>query len=201
MASNASDFAVPSYSIEGIPEFSFSAELEETEKKESSSVRELLAILKTSDHMMELHSLKPLSWTTLWWLTDNANVEKMLAKGSGKLRITRLVLEILRKGPELHYDVHPIWVSRDNPFLQKADCCQRVLIPIIGVLTSQTFCSSANSLGRFPLISSPPAKTEKFFAFIHVPLRRGTMVPMPLHKDGTASAFTLHRQSPLSCIQ
>jgi hypothetical protein len=30
MASDASDFAVASYSIEGIPEFSFSAELEET---------------------------------------------------------------------------------------------------------------------------------------------------------------------------
>jgi hypothetical protein len=63
-----------------------------------------LAILKTLDHMIESHKLKPLSGTTLWWLTDNANVEKMLAKGSGKLRITRLVLEILRKGRELQYD-------------------------------------------------------------------------------------------------
>jgi hypothetical protein len=54
--------------------------------------------------MIESHKLKPLSGTTLWWLTDNANVEKMLAKGSGKLRITRLVLEILRKGRELQYD-------------------------------------------------------------------------------------------------
>jgi hypothetical protein len=75
--------------------------------------------------MIESHSLKPLSWTTLWWLTDNANVEKMLAKGSGKLRITRLVLEILWKGRELQYDMHPIWVSRDNPFLQKADCLSK----------------------------------------------------------------------------
>jgi hypothetical protein len=45
MASDASDFAVALYSIEGIPEFSFSAELQDEEKKESSSVRELLAIL------------------------------------------------------------------------------------------------------------------------------------------------------------
>jgi hypothetical protein len=70
-------------------------------------------------------SLRPLEWSTLWWLTDNQNVEKMLAKGSGKLKITRLVLRILKKGRELNYDIQPIWVSRDNPFLQKADCLSK----------------------------------------------------------------------------
>jgi hypothetical protein len=49
----------------------------------------------------------------------------MIAKGSGKLRITLVVLEILRKGRALKYDVHPIWVSRDNPFLQKANCLSK----------------------------------------------------------------------------
>jgi hypothetical protein len=69
--------------------------------------------------------LKPTKWTTLWWLTDNANIEKMLAKGSGKLQITRMVLEILQKGRELLYDVQPVWVGRDNPFLQKANCLSK----------------------------------------------------------------------------
>jgi hypothetical protein len=49
----------------------------------------------------------------------------MIAKGSGKLRITRVVLEILRKGRALKYEVHPIWFSRDNRFLQKADCLSK----------------------------------------------------------------------------
>jgi hypothetical protein len=88
-------------------------------------VRELLAISKTLNHMLSSGELKPAAWRTLWWLTDNANVEKMLAKGSGKLRITRLVPEIPRKGRQLCYDVHPIWISRDNPFLQKADCLSK----------------------------------------------------------------------------
>jgi hypothetical protein len=122
MASNASDFGVASYSIEGIPEFSFLAELQDEEKKESSSVRELLAILRTLDHINDSSQLQTSEWRTLWWLTDNANVEKMIAKGSGKLRITRELLEIFRKGRALKYDIYPIWVSRDNPFLQKADC-------------------------------------------------------------------------------
>jgi hypothetical protein len=47
MASDASDFAVASYSVEGMPDFSFSDELKEEEKKTSSSHRELLAILRT----------------------------------------------------------------------------------------------------------------------------------------------------------
>jgi hypothetical protein len=57
--------------------------------------------------------------TTLWWLTDNQNVEKFLSRGSGKLRLTKLVLDIMKKARWLNLDVQPIWVSRDNPFLLK----------------------------------------------------------------------------------
>jgi hypothetical protein len=119
MASDTSDFAVASYSIEGIPEFSFSAELQDKEKKESSSVRELLAILRTLDHINDSSQLQPSEWTTLWWLTDNANVKKMIAKGSGKLRITPVVLEILPKGRALKYDVPQIWVNLVQPIFSE----------------------------------------------------------------------------------
>jgi hypothetical protein len=123
MASNASDFAVALYSVEGLPEFSFSAALELSEKGESSSFRELIAIIQTLEHVKTTAKfLQPPEWKTLWWLTDNSNVEKFLSKGSGKLKITRLALQILKIGRELKFDVQPIWVSRDNPFLQKADC-------------------------------------------------------------------------------
>jgi hypothetical protein len=44
MASNASDFVVASYSMEGLPEFSYSGELTLEERKGSSLCRELLAI-------------------------------------------------------------------------------------------------------------------------------------------------------------
>jgi hypothetical protein len=47
MASDASDFAVASYSVEGLPEFSFSDKFLLEEKGESSSTRELLAIQRT----------------------------------------------------------------------------------------------------------------------------------------------------------
>jgi hypothetical protein len=99
MASDASDFAVASYSIEGLPEFSFADELTLEEKIGSSSTRELLAIQRTLQFWNTSDTIRqPLEHTTLWWLTDNQNVEKMLANGSGKLRIMKLVLDILRRG-------------------------------------------------------------------------------------------------------
>jgi hypothetical protein len=131
MACNASDFAVASYSVEGLPEFSFSYELSLEEKGESSSTRELLAIQRTLQLWVTEGAVigQPLVQTTLWWLTDNQNVKKMLQKGSGKLRIMKLVLDILRIGRLLLLDLEPIWVSRDNPFLLKADAISKGIDP------------------------------------------------------------------------
>jgi hypothetical protein len=86
MLSNALDFAVASYSIKGLPEFSFADELTLEERGESSSTRELFAIQRTLQFwkLSDVIS-QPLEHMTLWWLTDNQNVEKMLSKGSGKL--------------------------------------------------------------------------------------------------------------------
>jgi hypothetical protein len=167
MASAASDFAVVSYSIKRIPEFSFSAELQDEEKKESSSVRELLAILRTLDHINDSSPLQPSEWTTLWWLTDNANVEKMIAKGSGKLRITRVVLEILRKGRALKYDVHPIWVSQDNPFLQKADCLSKGIDSDNWSVGAEDFSNLEVRYGPFTIdlfATCENKKTERFYS-------------------------------------
>jgi hypothetical protein len=86
LASNASDFAVASYSVEGLPEFSFSNALTPEEKDQSSLHWELRAISRTLDFIKRSGSLQPLEWTTLWWLTDNQNVEKY-TRGSGKIRI------------------------------------------------------------------------------------------------------------------
>jgi hypothetical protein len=63
--------------------------------------------------------------TTLWWFTDNHNVEQMLSKGSGKLSVMRMVLNILKKGRELQFNIEPVWVSRYNPLFQKADALSK----------------------------------------------------------------------------
>jgi hypothetical protein len=60
----------------------------------AASTKELLAFLRTLQHKGEFLSSK--GPVTLWWLTDNSNVSKCLSKGSGKLPIMYLVLEVLR---------------------------------------------------------------------------------------------------------
>jgi hypothetical protein len=66
MASDASDFAVASFLVEGIPELSFSDELSWDERGESSSYRELMAIDRTLVHMaLPENFLMPAAWTTL----------------------------------------------------------------------------------------------------------------------------------------
>jgi hypothetical protein len=110
MASDASDLAVASYSIEGLLEFSLSDVLTFEEWGESSSHRELLAISRTLGFIKKSGSLRPTDWTTLWWFPDNQNVKKMIAKGSGKIKIIRQVLEILRCARDLKFQVEPVWV-------------------------------------------------------------------------------------------
>jgi hypothetical protein len=91
MASDGSDFAVALYSVEGLPEFTFSDALTLEEKVKSSSTRELLAIQRTLQFMANSEVFcKLLEHITLWWLTDNQNV----AKGSGKIHIMRILLDI-----------------------------------------------------------------------------------------------------------
>jgi hypothetical protein len=166
MASDASDFAVASYSVEGLPEFSFSSNLTNSEKKESSSCRELLAIQRTLEHMTSTRSLQQEEWTTLFWLTDNANVEKMLAKGSGILRITKLALDILKRGRELKLDIHPIWVSRENPYLLKADGLSKGIDTDNWEIERQDFENLNNLFGPFSIdlfATAANSKCEKFY--------------------------------------
>jgi hypothetical protein len=162
MACNASDFAVASYSVEGLPEFSFSYELSLEEKGESSSTRELLAIQRTLQLWVTKGAVigQPLVQTTLWWLTDNQNVKKMLQKGSGKLRIMKLVLDILRIGRLLLLDLEPIWVSRDNPFLLKADAISKGIDPDNWEITGATLPIYQHYLGRSPWIFSRPGRGD-----------------------------------------
>jgi hypothetical protein len=167
MASDASNFAVASYSTEGLPEFSFSAELEDSEKVESLSARELLAILRTLDHMLAAGNLAPAQWKTLWCITNNTNVEKMLAKGSRKLRRARLVLEILKKGQRLRFDIQPIWVSRDNPFLQKADCLSKGIDSDIWCVGTDYFGCLDEKFGPFTInlfATCENNKCERFYS-------------------------------------
>jgi hypothetical protein len=167
MASDVLDFAVASYLLEGLPEFSFSDELTAKERGELSSHRELLAISRTLDFMKRSGSLRPSEWTTLWWLTDNQNVKKMIAIGSGKIKIMYLVLEILKRAGSLKYQVEPVWVSRDNTFLQKADAISEGVDTDNWAVSNEDATHLSSLYGPFTIdlfASSFNTKNERFYS-------------------------------------
>jgi hypothetical protein len=156
--------------VEGLPEFLFSDKLTLEERGESSSARELLAIQRTLQFWESSKTLgRPLERTTLWWLTDNQNVEKFLTKGSGKLRIMKLVLDILRRGRLLLMDLQPIWVSRENSFLLKADAISKGIDTDNWELVDLDFVQLSTLFGPFTITidlfaTSENAKCGRFYS-------------------------------------
>jgi hypothetical protein len=116
--------------------------------------------------MLVTGELRPGAPTTLWWLTDNQNVEKMLSKGSGKLSVMRLVLDILKRGRELQFSIEPVWVSRDNPFLQKADALSKGIDSDNWAISGADFDDLAVRFGPFTVdlfATGLNAKCNRFY--------------------------------------
>jgi hypothetical protein len=110
---------------------------------------------------------QPLVQTTLWWLTDNQNVEKMLEKGSGKLRIMKLVLDILKIGRLLLLDLQTIWVSRNNHFLLKADAISKGIDTDSWEITGDNIAHLSALFGPFTVdlfATKQNAKCERFYS-------------------------------------
>jgi hypothetical protein len=168
LASDASDSAVASFCVDGLPAFDFFSFLTEEEASWSSSRRELLALQRTLEGKSELLSSKgPI---TLWWLTDNSNVSKFLSKGSGKLEIMLQVLELLRLARSLQLDLRPIWVSRDHHFLQRADARSKSIDTDNWEVGSADFDYLFKTFGPFTVdlfASSSNFKVERFFSFTY----------------------------------
>jgi hypothetical protein len=203
MASDASDFAVASYSVEGLPEFTYSNELTLEERAESSTCRELLAIFRTLQHLETSDILvkSPREQTTLWWLTDNQNVEKILAKGSGILRLTKLGLDILRVSRKLLFNVQPIWVSRDNPFLLKADAISKGIDTDNWEVSSEDFQQLTGLFGPFSVdlfATSSNAKCKRFYSRS---LEKGTLGIDAFAQNWQGECVYATPQYLLSCAQ
>jgi hypothetical protein len=168
LASDASDSAVASFCVDGLPSFDLFSCLSAEEAGWSSSRRELLALQRTLEGKSELLSSKgPI---TLWWLIDNSNVSKFLSKGSGKLPIMLQVLELLRLARSLQLDLRPIWVSRDHHFLQRADARSKSINTDNWEVWQGDFDFLFKSFGPFTVdlfASASNYKVEKFFSFTY----------------------------------
>jgi hypothetical protein len=120
MASDASETTVASYGLSvRLKDFQFTQALLPHEVAELSTHREMSAVLKTL--LCCQKQLRMTSPTTLWWLTDSDNVARIFRRGNGDLALMRLALQVLELALKLNLDLNPIWVSRTDPRLQKAN--------------------------------------------------------------------------------
>jgi hypothetical protein len=104
---------------------------------------------------------------TNWWLTNNQNVEKILSKGSGILRLTKLVLDILQTAWALEFDIQPVWVSRENPFLLKADTISKGIDTDNWDITEKDFYHLSGLFGPFSIdlfATCDNAKCKRFYS-------------------------------------
>jgi hypothetical protein len=124
LVSDASDTTVAAYGLNGrLANFVFVQALLPHEILQSSTHREMGAILKTL--LCNQDVLRMPHTSTLWWLTDNENVARAFRRGSGNVVLMRLALQVLELALELKLDLQAVWVSRQDPRLQKADALSK----------------------------------------------------------------------------
>jgi hypothetical protein len=133
---------------------------------ESSTHREMSAVFKTLLCCQE--ELCMTSTTTLWWLTDSENVARIFRRGSGDLSLMRLALQVLEMALKLNLDFHPIWVSRMDPRLQKADALTKQVNTDDWSIHPDAFSMLQSWFGRFTVdlfASADNFKVPKFYSY------------------------------------
>jgi hypothetical protein len=108
------------------------------------------------------------SKTTLWWLRDSENVARIFRRGSGDLSLMRLALQVLEIALKLNLDLNPIWVSRTDPRLQKADAMTKQVNTNIWSIRPEAFGTLQSWFGKFSVdlfASSDNFKVAKFYSY------------------------------------
>jgi hypothetical protein len=167
MASDASKTTVAAYRLSGrLRNFQFTQSLLPHEMAESSTHREISAVLKTL--MCCQKQLRMASTTTLWYLTDSENVARIFCPGSGDLSLMRLALQVLEIALRLNLDLNPIWISRTDPRLQKADAMTKQVNTEDWSIHPEAFSMLQSWFGKFTVdlfASADNFKVAKFYSY------------------------------------
>ena len=105
---------------------------------------------------------------SVFWMTDNANVEKFLSKGSSKPDILHMAVGIIETAKECNLDIVPVWTRRTDPRVLKADCGTKGFnsddwcLPgdVLEALENRFGCFSIDLFGRSDLSNYSPLLLE-----------------------------------------
>jgi hypothetical protein len=169
MVSDASDDMVAAYGMNGrLKDFVFTQHLLPHERAFSSTQRELAAVLKTL--LCKGEQLRMQENTTLWWLTDSRNVQTIFSKGSNNIEMMRQTLQVLELARGLNLDLQPIWVSRDDPRIQRADAMSKEINTDDWSIHEDAFRELERWAGPFTVdlfANAQNRKVEKFFSYTY----------------------------------
>jgi hypothetical protein len=175
MVSDASDDMVAAYGMNGhLKDFVFTQQLLPHEKAFSSTQRELAAVLKTL--LCRGEQLRMRENTTLWWLTDSRNVQTVFSKGSNNIEMMRQTLQVLELARGLNLDLQPIWVSRDDPRIQRADAMTKEINSDDWSIHEDSFRELERWAGPFTVdlfANAENRKLDRFFSYSYSELCSG----------------------------
>jgi hypothetical protein len=166
MESDASETTVASYGLSGrLKDFQFTQVLLPHEVAESSTYREMSSVRKTL--LCCQKQLRMTTPTALWWLTDSENVALIFRRGSGDLALMRLALQVLELALKLNLNSNPIWVSRVDSRLQKADAMTKQVNTDDWLVHPEAFGTLQQWFGKFLVdlfASSENFKVAKYYS-------------------------------------
>jgi hypothetical protein len=170
--SDASETHIAAFSLDRKENFVYIQELSALEKTWSSSSRELCAI----QHALEEVSFMLDTPMTFFWITDNANVEKFLRKGSGDPEILEQAIHVLQLAKDQNIEVVPVWVRRADHRLQKADALSKLRNTDDWSISWENYYSIVDTFGLFNFdlfATSANAKCPGFYTYNYDALSSG----------------------------
>jgi hypothetical protein len=127
---------------------------------------------RTLSFLAESRSITTVTATTVWWIMDNRNVLSFLAKGSKQMVIMVEIMAVLAKAHSLNFCIQPVWVSRDDPKLQKADLLSKRIDTDNWCIPFSSFIGLFDTFGPFSVdlfATRDNFKVKKFYALSFEP--------------------------------
>lgn len=117
--SDASDTGFGGYSVEN-PHSIAHGMWSDTEKRNSSTWKELTAVYKVFSSLYKL-----LQGKNVKWLTDNQNVVRIVSRGSTKTVLQKIALDIFNICLRSNVNLDVVWIPRDDN--ERADYLSRIV--------------------------------------------------------------------------
>ena len=167
MASDASNKGSCAYGVKGLDGLFMQRTFTTEESEYSSGHQELLAVLHTLIYKEAVLRQMSEKRRNILWLTDSQNMVTFLTKGSTKLAIQKVILDIFRRAQKLSIRIQLVHVSRNDFRIQLADEGTRFFNPDDWSVDGKSFgrISRGKQVTLDLFAHTTNAKADVFFSY------------------------------------